>query len=598
VVSVILFHAGFDAFAGGFLGVDIFFVISGYLITGIIQNDLERERFSILKFYERRIRRILPALIVMMLLCVPLATLTMVPDDLENFGQSLVATTLSANNILLFMTSGYFALANEFKPLMHTWSLGVEEQYYLGVPLLMWGAHRIGRRRAVWAMIVILSVASFIACLILSQTDPIANFFLIWSRAWELGAGAAVALAEPRLRRMLAVPARAAPALSLLALALIVVPMLVIGRDASLPGWATLVPVLGTCLLLAFATTADPVTRALAARPVVAAGLMSYSAYLYHQPLFAFVRITSLEEPGPLVFAALIPVTFLLAWLSWRLVEQPFRDRARMKTWKVLAFTILGSAATLGAGLAMYKTQGFHANWPELHADKGFGADANAAYVEGPRRYQGVMLPDGGEKRRLLVVGDSFGRDFLNAAAASGNLDHLAVSYVARGGCAKTLGPNLLAIAPRADHIVVSYAMEPSSLSCTGELVERLRAVTKVPLTVIGVKNFGWNNNAVMLLPESRRYQYRVKPLHEAIETNRLARETFAGVPYLDLLALMGDGEGRVPVFTPDRKFISQDRAHLTPAGAAWLGALMFAQPELADLAAKNANPAAKPMAR
>jgi peptidoglycan/LPS O-acetylase OafA/YrhL len=593
VVSVILFHAGFDAFSGGFLGVDIFFVISGYLITGIIQSDLERGRFSILAFYERRIRRILPALIVAMLLCVPVAVLTMVPDNLENFGQSLVATTLSANNILLFLTSGYFAPANEFKPLMHTWSLGVEEQYYLAVPLLMWAAHRLGRRRATWAMIVLLSAASFLYCLFLSARSPEANFFLIWSRVWELGAGAAVALAEPRLRRTLAVPAPAAPALSLVALGLIVVPMLAIGRDAALPGWATLVPVLGTCLLLGLATPADPVTRLLSARPIVGAGLISYSAYLYHQPLFAFVRVASLEEPRPLLFAALVPVAFALGWLSWRLVEQPFRDRAKVKTRNVLAFAIAGSALTLGAGLTMYATRGFHANWPELRDDTGFSAASSKAYIEGPRRYQGVMLPEQNDRKRLLVIGDSFARDFINAAEASGNLDHLTLSYAARASCAKTLSPTLRTNVARADHVVFAYNLSPASLPCIVKLVHALRDAAKGPLTVIGIKNFGWNNNAVMMIPATRRYEYRAKATPDAVEINRMAREAFAqpGIAYLDVLAAMADAEGRVPVFTPEHKFISQDRAHLTTAGAAWLGAKLFAHPQLADLAQKNANP-------
>lgn len=131
VVPVLLFHAGFDTFSGGFVGVDIFFVISGYLITTIIIEDMEQKRFSIVNFYERRARRILPALFLVMLVCIPFSWFWMLPDPLENFGQAIVATTLFSNNILLYITSGYWELASEFKPLLHTWSLGVEEQYYV-----------------------------------------------------------------------------------------------------------------------------------------------------------------------------------------------------------------------------------------------------------------------------------------------------------------------------------------------------------------------------------------------------------------------------------------------------------------------------------
>ena len=137
VIPVILVHSGFELFSGGFIGVDLFFVISGYLITTIIIEDIEKKKFSIINFYERRARRILPALFFVMLVCIPFAWAWMLPDPLENFGQSLVASVLFVNNVLLLITSGYWELASEFKPLLHTWSLGVEEQYYLFFPLFL-----------------------------------------------------------------------------------------------------------------------------------------------------------------------------------------------------------------------------------------------------------------------------------------------------------------------------------------------------------------------------------------------------------------------------------------------------------------------------
>jgi len=145
VVPVIFFHAGFELFSGGFIGVDVFFVISGYLITTILLEDIQNKRFTFLDFYERRARRILPALFFVMFACIPLAWMWMLPDSLENFGQSLVAATLSVNSILLFFTSGYWDLDYEFKPLLHTWNLGIEEQYYFFYPLLLIITLRFGR---------------------------------------------------------------------------------------------------------------------------------------------------------------------------------------------------------------------------------------------------------------------------------------------------------------------------------------------------------------------------------------------------------------------------------------------------------------------
>ena len=159
VLPVIFFHAGFDMFRGGYVGVDIFFVISGYLITSIIINQLEKNQFSIINFYERRARRILPALFFVMLLNIPIAFFTMLPDALENFGQSLVATSLFANNILLYLTSGYWDLASEYKPLLHTWSLAVEEQYYIIFPILMTLLWRFSTKTIIYFFIVLFFIS-------------------------------------------------------------------------------------------------------------------------------------------------------------------------------------------------------------------------------------------------------------------------------------------------------------------------------------------------------------------------------------------------------------------------------------------------------
>ncbi|MEZ0244667.1 MAG: acyltransferase family protein, partial [Sphingomonas sp.] len=200
VIVVILFHGMVPGFRAGYIGVDMFFVVSGYLITGILVTELAEGRFSILRFYERRIRRIIPALMLVMLLSIPFALWLMLPDDLENFGQSLIGTTFFANNILLLITTGYFGIEVQFKPLMHTWSLGVEEQYYLLVPLMMWVAWRLGKVRGVFIGIAAVTIVSFLACLVLARLSTRADFLLIFSRGWELGAGSLAMLIEPRIR--------------------------------------------------------------------------------------------------------------------------------------------------------------------------------------------------------------------------------------------------------------------------------------------------------------------------------------------------------------------------------------------------------------
>ena len=181
VIAVVLFHAGFSTLSGGFIGVDVFFVISGYLITTIIVSDLNAGSFTYRKFFERRVRRILPALIFVSLACVPFAYFWMLPDELQNFGQSLFATGLSVNNVLLEATSGYWAMDADYKPLLHTWSLGVEEQYYVVVPILLAMLWRLSRR-AVPIAIVVLGLGSLVLADVMIDRSPKFAFFMLPTR--------------------------------------------------------------------------------------------------------------------------------------------------------------------------------------------------------------------------------------------------------------------------------------------------------------------------------------------------------------------------------------------------------------------------------
>jgi peptidoglycan/LPS O-acetylase OafA/YrhL len=192
VLPVILFHAGFTIFSGGFVGVDIFFVISGYLITSIILHDLKNNKFSLINFYERRARRILPALFFVMFACLPFAWQWLLPEDMKRFSQSLVAVSFYASNFLFWITSNYFESASELKPLLHTWSLAVEEQYYLFFPLLLMFFWSYLKKYTAFVL-VSLAVISLIVAQIGSNVAPTANYFLLHSRAWELLIGALAA---------------------------------------------------------------------------------------------------------------------------------------------------------------------------------------------------------------------------------------------------------------------------------------------------------------------------------------------------------------------------------------------------------------------
>jgi peptidoglycan/LPS O-acetylase OafA/YrhL len=581
VLSVVLYHAQVPIVRGGFLGVDVFFVISGYLITYIIQRGLESNNFSIYQFYIRRIRRIIPALLVMTAMTALPAYLLLLPDDMENYGQSIVATTLSANNILLYLTRSYFALEAEFKPLIHTWSLGVEEQYYLVVPLLMWTAFYLARRRGVFLSVLLISLFSFWISTILRVSDADANFYLIFTRAWELGIGAGAALLQ---RKVGAFRANASAGLALLGLGVVLASFLVFEDSWHLPGPATALPVLGTALTLMFANERNLVGRILSLRPVVFVGLISYSTYLYHQPIFTFARIASLEPPSPILLLALTPLILGLSYLSWRFVEQPFRDSRRVSTRRLLTLVGTTSAALLAIGLTFHLTSGFYSQRPELASgDPGFGTGQNTAFNTRPYELLGVEFHE--PRPRVLILGDSFARDVVNMGIESGALRREQISYGEMEEC-EGLPPRYAELAAHADYIVLGSGPGPAEFLCFRAVVERLRAISAARIVMIGTKGFGYNNNAVMLLPEEIRYSYRVRPQAGLIEADQAARRAFADIDYVSILDLITDGESRVPVFTPERRFISQDRKHLTSAGAHYLGSLLFRQPALARMTA------------
>lgn len=359
VLPVILFHAGFQVFGGGFVGVDIFFVISGFLITTILINELRAGQFSIINFYERRARRILPALFFLLLACLPFAWFWLVPDDLKGFGQSLVAVTVFASNILFWQQSDYFDSSAEFKPLLHTWSLAVEEQFYLLFPLFLLLFWRRDQR-------VLLGVLLGAALLSLGAAqwgvgnDPTATFFLLPTRGWELAIGSLCAFYMTRPDARLHSP-RLHELGSLAGLALIAVSIFAFSKYTPFPSIYALLPTLGAALVILFATPATTAGKVLGSKLAVGIGLVSYSAYLWHQPILAFARHRSLEGPSPALMAALVLLTMVLAYLSWRFVEKPFRNRGKFGRTQVFAFSIAGSLLFFGIGFAGHKTDGMKA---------------------------------------------------------------------------------------------------------------------------------------------------------------------------------------------------------------------------------------------
>ncbi|MBK9662825.1 MAG: acyltransferase [Nitrosomonas sp.] len=365
VLPAILFHAGFETFSGGFVGVDVFFVISGYLIATIILAELEQDKFSIVNFYERRARRILPALFLVMFVCIPFAWLWLLPSDMKDFSQSLVAVSVFASNFLFLRESGYFDTAAELKPLLHTWSLAVEEQYFVIFPLFLMLTWRLGKR---WLLILLATVlvTSFAIAQWGACAKTTAAFFLLPTRGWELliGVFAAFYLFKANGTEF-------SKGLSevggWLGVALILFAVFSYSKTTPFPGLYALVPTIGTVLIILFATQQTTVGKFVGNQVFVGVSLISYSAYLWHQPLFAFARHNGLTEHDKLWFLALSGVSILFAFLSWQYIEKPFRDKKFVDRKKVFGLSLIGTVAFCSMGMLGHYKNG---NLGQINAEQ------------------------------------------------------------------------------------------------------------------------------------------------------------------------------------------------------------------------------------
>jgi peptidoglycan/LPS O-acetylase OafA/YrhL len=365
VLPVILFHAGFEWFSGGFVGVDVFFVISGYLITTIIISEMAEGKFSIVNFYERRARRILPALFFVMLACLPFAWLWLTPSDLKDFGQSLVAVSTFSSNILFWWESGYFDTAAELKPLLHTWSLAVEEQYYILFPVFLMLTWRLGIK----TILILLSIVFLISLgVAVWGTQYAAHpkiisgaFFLLPTRGWELLIGVFAAfylkynthLKSHTLNQML----------SLLGFGMIAYSIIAFDKTTPFPSLYALIPTIGTGLLILCAVPKTFVHRLLSLKYIVGIGLISYSAYLWHQPLLAFARHRLLGDVSDSILILLCSASLLMAWLSWKFVEAPFRSNRKITRNAIFCGSFCSLIIFLIIGYLTHKNININSEW-------------------------------------------------------------------------------------------------------------------------------------------------------------------------------------------------------------------------------------------
>lgn len=446
VVPVVLYHAGIPLLGGGFVGVDVFFVISGYLITSILADDIRRGEFSILSFYERRARRIFPALFFMLLVSIVAFTAILLPFDLKAFSRAVLATVSFTSNILFYLESGYFAAPSELKPLLHTWSLAVEEQFYILFPLLLYVLSRAGRRTRNVTLAAIVGL-SFAASVWGVGPYPSATFYFLPARAWELLLGSLLALSV--------VPAPAGRAMrevaSALGLGLIGASVLALSSSDPFPGWNAVPPCIGAALVIWAGLGGQSLGgRLLSLGPVVSIGKISYSLYLWHWPIIVFVKYSSNRELSLAETGLVVAASVAAATLSWRVIEQPFRGKGNRFTRRwIFSASAVAAALFLTVGMTGYLAKGWPQRFPEAIPIIEKYADYDRADLyrlgtcfmradQHPADYPletcyGATAPD------ALIWGDSFGAHLYGGLSNHAAAAHLRIGQATSQACAPIL---------------------------------------------------------------------------------------------------------------------------------------------------------------
>lgn len=599
VGAVILFHAGFRQVGGGFVGVDVFFVISGYLITRIILSELERGTFSLVDFYERRARRILPALFLVLIVSLVLGWFLLDPPGMKDFSQSLVAVALFGSNVYFWRTSGYFDGAGEEKPLLHTWSLGVEEQFYLLYPLLLLLLWKKGRR-----IILPLLFIGFVASLALAEWGssefPIAAFYLLPTRAWELLLGGVVALLMTR-PQFIPEGRAVKEILGWVGAVLIGVAALFYSEQTPFPGVYALVPTVGTALIILFSSQNTSLGQILGSRVFVGIGLISYGAYLWHQPLFAFARHAIPSGPGREVFLVLAVVSLGLAYLSWRFVEKPWRTRSRFSRKTVFSFAAAGTVLLVLMG-SLGTTNGFASRFdPDLVSALAPGGAYVAGAYDAFREEKQEWSDDG--KPKILLVGDSQSQDLFNGLSEAGLTEELdlLIRFVSvrcgvlfveestslelaepqhREGCREAGGlledESTLRHAREADQVWVISAWREVDVDFLPESIANLQQVTEATVVVWGRKSFGNVSVPQLLMSAERRAGLVVSQAQSKLDIQAHMRDTAPGDIYVDMQSVVcreaGDAEDECRPFDRNGLPKSDDGLHLTPPGAEHVG--------------------------
>jgi len=599
VLPVILFHADIKLFSGGFVGVDVFFVLSGYLITRLIVNEIDIGQFSITGFYERRARRILPALFFVMACSLPFAWILLLPSDFVDFSQSVVANPLFIANFLFWMERGYFGVASELKPLIHTWSLSVEEQFYVLFPLVFVFAWK--KTFFLYSLLTIAILGSLTASYLITNLHFDTAFFLLPTRAWELLIGTSAALLLRKKIPPLKANKTINDILSFLGLSLIIVAVLFFNNSTPFPGLYALIPATGTWLVIVFTERSHYAKSFLGTPILVFLGLISYSAYLWHQPIFSFYEHSGITLSGPILYLGLGLLSIFLGFLSWKYVEQPFRNRSYLTRSTIFKLSIGCSAIFIALGSIGYFMNGFPTRYGT--EDRKLLTQFIDVTDYTQRRFDSLELNKFSEyeKPNLLIIGDSFAKDVVNAVYENGLDTRYEISTVQiNSECGNLFldfeftenipeknrarcdfldsyeSPAVRDLLGKSDEIWLASSWKPWVAELLPESVNNLRVTFEKPLYVFGPKNFGAISQKSMLdIPVDQRDTFTQVPSPDVVELNNSLKNSLPDHVFVNVLEGFCTTELTCRLFTDEGELISYDGSHVTKVGASIYGRLI-----------------------
>jgi peptidoglycan/LPS O-acetylase OafA/YrhL len=438
VLAVIFYHVGLGFFSGGFIGVDIFFVISGYLITTIIIREIDDHDFSLARFYERRIRRIFPALFTVLTATLLLSAILYNANGFQKICESLNATVFFGSNILFWTQAGYFEGPSELKPLLHTWSLAVEEQFYIIFPLLMLILARFLRSKLSLA-VIFLAIASFTWNIFGMAHDPSGAFYLTHMRMWELLIGSLLALKI--IPAKIGLPIR--NFIGFIGLLMLALPIFLYTKDTPFPGFAAVLPTMGTAMVLYSGSESKTVVgHFLGLRPIVFIGQISYSLYLWHWPLITFAKYYNIITLSPLEIVAVLLVIFLVSALSWKYVETPFRQKTFLKRRGIFQFAASVMLITFAISSIILMNKGFPGRFSEIRADVNSETDTQWKKWSNCAEKVCTIGADT-DNYTFLLWGDSHARSVATAMEVSAKKEGVTGYVATLDGCPPILGINL-----------------------------------------------------------------------------------------------------------------------------------------------------------